>query len=210
MLTRTDPNGVTTTWTYTPLNQAATVTYSGSSAHSVSYAYDANGNRTAMTDATGSLQLHLRPVRRADLRHQRRRPDHRLRLQRRRAGHLHHLPAARRPRPGRPPAPSATATTTPTGLTSVTDFNGHQITITNTADGLPGSETLGSTGDTITTTYDPTDQPVRDHAEERHHHPAVLHLLRRARRDHPHRDRHPVLARSPAVYTYDARAGSPP
>ena len=54
MLTRTDPNGVTTTWTYTPQNQAATVSYSGSSAHSVSYTYDANGNRTAMTDATGS------------------------------------------------------------------------------------------------------------------------------------------------------------
>ena len=53
-LTRTDPNGVITTWTYTPLNLTATVSYSGSSAHSVSYTYDANGQKTAMTDATGS------------------------------------------------------------------------------------------------------------------------------------------------------------
>ena len=41
------------------------------------------------------LQLHLRPVRRTHLRHQRRRADDQLRLQRRRPGHVHHLPAAR-------------------------------------------------------------------------------------------------------------------
>ena len=44
-------------------------------------------------------------------------------------------------------------------LTGVTDFNGHTITITPTANGLPGSETLGSSGDTITATYDNTDTP---------------------------------------------------
>jgi len=44
-------------------------------------------------------------------------------------------------------------------LTSVTDFNGHQSTIGNTADGLPDSASLGSSGDTITTTYDSTDKP---------------------------------------------------
>jgi RHS repeat-associated protein len=44
-------------------------------------------------------------------------------------------------------------------LTSVTDFTGHQISIANTADGLPGSVGLGSTGDTISTTYDGTDRP---------------------------------------------------
>ncbi len=61
MLTRADPNGVTTTWTYTPLNLTASVSYSGASAHSVSYAYDANGNRTAMTDATGSSAYRYDP-----------------------------------------------------------------------------------------------------------------------------------------------------
>lgn len=45
-------------------------------------------------------------------------------------------------------------------LTGVTDFNGHQITITNTGDDLPSSVTLGTTGDTITTSYDSTDSPA--------------------------------------------------
>jgi YD repeat-containing protein len=45
---------VTTTRTYTPLGKAATVSYSGGSAHSASYGYDADGNRTSMSDATGS------------------------------------------------------------------------------------------------------------------------------------------------------------
>src|SRR5437588_118035 len=44
----------TTTNTFTPLNQVATVSYSGSSAHSSSYGYDASGNRLTMSDATGS------------------------------------------------------------------------------------------------------------------------------------------------------------
>jgi RHS repeat-associated protein len=42
---------------------------------------------------------------------------------------------------------------------SITDFNGNQITISNDGDGLPSSETLGSTGDTISTSYDGTDTP---------------------------------------------------
>ena len=42
---------------------------------------------------------------------------------------------------------------------SITDFNGHEISISRTADGLPSSMALGSTGDTISATYDPADQP---------------------------------------------------
>ncbi len=45
---------MTTTWTYTPLSKPATVTYSGETAHSVSYGYDASGNRTSMSDASGN------------------------------------------------------------------------------------------------------------------------------------------------------------
>ena len=41
-------------------------------------------------------------------------------------------------------------------LTSVTDFNSNTIGITDNADGNPTSETLGSTGDTIATGYDPS------------------------------------------------------
>lgn len=53
-LTRTDPDGVTTTWTYTPGNLTASVSYSGGSAHSASYGYDADGNKVSMSDSTGS------------------------------------------------------------------------------------------------------------------------------------------------------------
>jgi hypothetical protein len=42
-------------------------------------------------------------------------------------------------------------------LASVTDFNGNTSGVTNTADGLPSSLTLGGSGDTVATTYDPTD-----------------------------------------------------
>jgi RHS repeat-associated protein len=44
-------------------------------------------------------------------------------------------------------------------LTSLTDFNGKEISIGNTADGLPNSVGLGSSADTIATTYDNTDNP---------------------------------------------------
>ena len=44
-------------------------------------------------------------------------------------------------------------------LNSVTDFNNNTITVGNTADGLPNSLVLGSSGDTLTTTYDPTGTP---------------------------------------------------
>jgi len=44
-------------------------------------------------------------------------------------------------------------------LTKVTDFNNNAITIGNTTDGLPNSAGLGSSPDTITTTYDSTDAP---------------------------------------------------
>src|SRR5258708_19718004 len=44
-------------------------------------------------------------------------------------------------------------------LSSVTAFNGNQIIIGSTADSLPNSATLGTSGDTISTTYDDTDIP---------------------------------------------------
>jgi RHS repeat-associated protein len=158
MLTCTDPNGVTTTWTYTPLNLQAAVSYSGSSAHSVSYAYDADGQQTAMTDATGSAAYVIDPF-------------GELTSADNGAGQTvsygydadGDTTAITYPLPGT--ATWATTDTISYGynhadvLTSVTDFNGNQITITPTADSLPASETLGSTGDTITTTYDPTDSP---------------------------------------------------
>ncbi len=157
-LTRTDPDNVTTTWTYTPQNQPATISYSGSSAHSVSYTYDASGNKTAMTDATGSSSFTYDPF-------------GELTSTQNGAGQItgygysadgqvtgitYPLPAS---------ATWATSSTVNYGydnadfLSSVTDFNNHQISVGNTADGLINSYGLGSSGDTITTTYDPTDTP---------------------------------------------------
>jgi RHS repeat-associated protein len=65
------------------------------------------------------------------------------------------------------PGTHSWATTTTVGYgydhadirTSVTDFNNQQIAVTPNADALPSSVTLGSTGDTISTTYDNTDTP---------------------------------------------------
>ena len=128
----------------------------GASAHSVSYGYDANGSRTSMTDATGSSSYRYDPF-------------GELTSATNGAGQVtgygynadgqattitYPLPAT---------ATWASTHTVSYGydnaelLTGVTDFNGQQISIGNTADGLPNSVTLGSTGDTLTTTYSATD-----------------------------------------------------
>jgi RHS repeat-associated protein len=158
LLTRSDPNGVTTTWTYTPLALTASVSYSGSSAHSVSYTYDPNGNNTEMTDATGTSSYVYDPF-------------GELTSATNGAGQVtgYGYSADGKVSSITYPLPStaawATSDTVSYGydnadlLTAVTDFNGHQIAINDTADGLPYSQTLGSTGDTITTNYDPTDSP---------------------------------------------------
>jgi RHS repeat-associated protein len=44
-------------------------------------------------------------------------------------------------------------------LDSVSDFEGNTIAIADTEDGLPATEALGGTGDTVTTSYDNTDAP---------------------------------------------------
>lgn len=157
-LTSTDPNGVTTTWKYTPLNLPSSVTYSGSTAHSVSYGYDADGNKTSMSDATGSSAYAWDPF-------------GELTSARNGAGQVtgygynpdglvtsitYPLPAT---------AAWATSGNVTYGYdnadlpTSVTDFNGNKITITNSADGPPTLMSLGSTGDQIAVTYSQTDMP---------------------------------------------------
>ncbi len=157
-LTRTDPNGITTTSTYTPLNKTATVTYSASSAHSVTYGYDANGNRTSMTDATGSPSYAYDPFGEltsatngvSQVTGYGYDPDGDV------SSITYPLPAS---------ATWATTDTISYGyntqdvLNSVTDFNGRQISITNNGNSLPSSETLATTGDTISYTYDQTSTP---------------------------------------------------
>jgi RHS repeat-associated protein len=157
LLTSVDPSGVTTTDTYTPLNQVATVSYSASSAHSVANTYDANGNKVSMVDGTGTSTYVYDPF------------DELTSYQNgagqtvtysynddgKNTGITYPLGG-----------PSWALTQTVAygydnadELNSITDFNNHAIAIANTADGLPNSLTLGLTGDTIATTYDPTDTP---------------------------------------------------
>jgi RHS repeat-associated protein len=156
ILTSKNPDGVTTTWTYTPLNKVSTISYSGSSAHSVSYAYDAGGNITGMTDATGTSsdvydsfgELTSAENGAGQTTGYSYSADGKM------TGVTYPLPSS---------ASWASTDTVIYGydnadeLTSATDFNGHQISIGNTADGLPNSIGLGASGDTIATTYDPTD-----------------------------------------------------
>ena len=158
MLTSTDPDAVTTTYTYTPGNLKASVSYSGSAAHSVSYTYDANGNKTGMTDATGTSSYTYDPF-----------------------GELTSTTNGAGQTTGYSydvdgdttsvayPLPStatwATSDSVSYGydnadrLASATDFTGHKITIIDSADGLVSSAALGSTGDTISTSYDSADGP---------------------------------------------------
>ncbi len=157
-LTRTDPNGITTTWSYTPLNKAATVSYSASSAHSVTYGYDANDNKTSMTDGSGSSSYSYNPF-------------NELTSATNGASKVTgygydadgDVSSITYPLP--PTATWATTNTVSYGynaqdvLNSVTDFNGDLIAITNNGNSMPSSETLGSTGDTINYTYDQTSAP---------------------------------------------------
>jgi RHS repeat-associated protein len=157
-LTDTDPNGVTATWTYTPLNQAATCTYSGGTAHAVTYSYDASGNRTGMADASGTSSYGYDPF--GELTSATNGAGHAISYGYDAAGDLigitYPLPST---------ATWATTDTVSYGydhadeLTSATDFNGNAISVGDTADGLSASVQLGSTGDSISTTYDNTDAP---------------------------------------------------
>lgn len=156
-LTSEDPNGVTTTNTFTPLNQVATVSYSDST-HDVSDTYDADGNRTAMTDASGTSSYSYDPF-----------------------GELTSAENGASKTVGYTydALGDTTSITYPLGdgatwantdiisygydpaseLSSVTDFNGQTSPITNTPDGVPSELTLGSSGDEVNTTYAANDAP---------------------------------------------------
>ncbi len=156
-ISSTDPNGVTTTSTYTPLDQLASLSYSGSSAHSVSYTYDASGNKVAMTDASGSSSYSYDPF-------------SELTSVTNGAGKT--VSYAYDALGGQisityPLGTGATWASSQTvsrgydeagNLTSVSDFNGDSVAITNTADGLPSSMALGGSGATLSTTYDAADE----------------------------------------------------
>jgi RHS repeat-associated protein len=154
-LTSTDPDGITTTWTYEPTGKPATVTYSDSSAHSVSYTYDADGNRTAMADGTGTSAYAYNPY--GELSSYTNGAGRTVSYGYDATGDVTGLTY---PLPSTATWASSSTVTfayaTLGRLSGVTDFNGNKITITDNADGQPTSDALGSTGDTITTAYDAT------------------------------------------------------
>jgi RHS repeat-associated protein len=203
-LTRIDPNGITTTQTYTPLSQLASASYSGSTAHPITDARDANGALTAMTDATGTSTYSYDPF-------------GELTSAQNGAGQVTgyaynpdgQISAITYPLP-------ATATWASTDsvtygydkadlMTSATDFNGNQIGITDTADALPSSVTLASTGDTISTSYDNTDWPSVIALKN-----SATTLQSFSYTDAPARNilgetDTPTSSQTPATYTYDAK-----
>ena len=155
-LTSTDPDDVTTTWTYTPDDHMLSATYSGTAAHSVTYSYDAEDDLTSMADATGTSNYVYDPF--GEITSATNGSDQNISYNAdgQVSGITYPLPAT---------ATWASTDSVAYGydnagqLDSVTDFNGHQIAITPSADGLPSTTTLGSTGDTVTTNYGNTDTP---------------------------------------------------
>jgi RHS repeat-associated protein len=203
-LTSKGPTGVTTTWTYTPANRAATVSYSGSAAHSVSYTYDANGTKTAMTDASGSSSYVYDPF--GELTSASNGANQTTGYAYNADGQVTSITFPLPPTATWATSDSVTYTVDNADkLTGVTDFTGNKITISNTADSLPSSETLGSTGDTITTAYDPTDAASAITLKN-----TASTLVSFTYTDSPagtilNEADAPASPKSPAVYTYDAK-----
>jgi len=157
-LTSEDPNGITTTNTFSSLNQLSGVSYSGSSAPSVGYTYDANGNRVQMTDGTGtsSYTYDAFDEMTSSQNGAGRTVDYAYDSLGNVTGTTYPLGS------GATWAPSSTVTygyDAASQMTSVTDFNGNSVNVSNTADGLPSSMVLGGSGDSISTTYSPEDSP---------------------------------------------------
>jgi trimeric autotransporter adhesin len=206
MLTSTDPNGVTFTDTYTPVNLKASVSYSGSSAHAVSYTYDADGQKTAMTDATGTPSYTYDPFGEitSTTNGDGQTVGYGYDSDGDTTGTTYPLPVS---------ATWATTDTVSYGydhadrLTSVSDFTGNTINITPNADGAVTKETLGSSGDTITTAYG-NSQEVSSITLANS---SMTTLQSYTYSDAPNgsilsETDTPSSANSPAVYTYDAQS----
>ena len=157
LLSSTDPAGVTTTNTYTPLNQLQAVSYSDSTP-GVTYGYDANGNKVSMSDATGNSIYSYDPFN--ELQDYKNGAGKHVGYAYNQDGNLTSLTY-----PLGTGATWATSSSITYGydnadeLNAITDFNGTTSSLTNTRDGLPHVLSLGNTGDTLTTSYDPTDNP---------------------------------------------------
>jgi RHS repeat-associated protein len=157
VVTTESPDAVTTTNTYTPLDQLATVNYSDST-HDATYTYDADGNRVVMTDASGTSTFVYDPF------------NELISTENGASKTVSYSYDA---------LGDTTSITYPLGggatwansdtitygydassqLSSIVDFNGNTSVVANTADGEPSALSLGSSGDTITTNYAANDAP---------------------------------------------------
>jgi RHS repeat-associated protein len=157
-LTVENPDSVTATNTYTPLNQLASVTYSGGT-HDATYTYDADGNQTGMSDASGTSSSSFDPFDEltSTTNGAGKTTTYGYDLDGDVTGITYPLGAG------------ATWASTDTvaytydhadQLASVTDFNGHTSDVTVSADGLPTALTLGASGDTVSTSYAANDAPL--------------------------------------------------
>jgi len=152
-----NPDGVTATNTYSPLNQVASVNYSNST-HNVTFNYDANGNETAMVDGSGSSSFTYDPFNEltSTTNGANKTTSYAYDLDGDVIGITYPLGAG---------ATWASTDTVTYGydhadeITSIEDFNGHTSDVTNTADGLPSALSLGASGDTVSTSFAANDAP---------------------------------------------------
>jgi RHS repeat-associated protein len=148
--TLTDPSGRVTTYSYDSASQLTGITYSDGATPNVSYSYDADGQRSSMTDGTGTTSYSFDGD-----------------------GHLTSLTngASATVSYGYDPAGHLTSLTYPNGTTvtrtydgagrlaSVTDWLGNQTKFGYDRDGNLTSETYPN-GVTATATFDNADQQV--------------------------------------------------
>jgi len=202
VLTGEDANGVTTTSTYTPLNQLASISYSDSTP-SVTYTYDANGNRVGVTDGTGTSSYVYDPFN--ELTSYENGASNTVYYSYDADGNTTGITY-----PLGSPSWASTQTVSygydaADELSSISDFDGNTIDVGNTADGLPNSLSLGSTGDTIGTSYDAADAPEQITLSN-----GSSTLLEFFYSDEPSgaiasETDTPTWDGSPAAYTYDAQ-----
>jgi YD repeat-containing protein len=156
LLTSAAPDGVVTSMTYNPANLTTGISYSGSTAPSVSYSYDAQRNITAITDGTGSSSYSYDPF--GELTAATNGAGQAI-------GYSYDADGDTTGVSYPLPATATWANTDTVGygydhngnLSSITDFNGNQINLSNGTDNLPSAAALGSTGDTLNYTYDQGD-----------------------------------------------------